>query len=261
MQRPLSARLLLLIALSLPAAAIAAETVVQFGAPSMTVREAGPGVLVEVKRTGSVDGRSEVRWMTVAGSATAGSDFGTLFEASAPSGVITFLAGEHLKQILVGPAPPDPMEMEGDTPYVRILPSPGFEPSESFTIRLTGTQVGAQADIAVEIAAHGRAVAFSNSRTDVAAGSSTAVLTVERIGDATEGVSVQFRTRDVASAPGRAYTPVSGDLTWAPGDMDAKRIAIPLLGDAARGPVLAVELSDPLNASLLGPAIALVVKP
>lgn len=247
-----------LVALALVAVpAKAADTVVQFEAPGALASETGSNTVIRVLRTGPIGGRTEVRWAAFDGSAKAGSDYGALFQAAPPSGVVVFEKNEKMKTIVVGPHAPG-FDDEG-APYVRLLVSRDFEPGEQFGIRLSGPGVGPMAEVTVEIAAHGRAVALSNSRYDVSPDAGSAVLVVQRIGDPEEGVSVEYRTRDVNSVPGRPYTPVSGTLSWAPGDVADKTITVPLLA-GARGPVVAVQISEALNATLLQPSLALVVR-
>lgn len=245
--------------LALAFSASAADSVVQFEAQRALVQEHASNVTLRVLRTGSLEGKTEVHWSTVDGTAKAGSDYGTQFQSAGPSGVLEFLPGASVMTLVLGPN--DPAPDEAGVPHIRILRSRDFEPSETFTIRLTGAGVGAQAEVSVEIAPHGRAVSFTNSRYDVAANAESAVLVVQRIGALEEGVSVEYRTRDVSSVTGRRpYTPVSGNLSWAPGDREDKTITVPLLPGTTRGPVVAVEISEALNATLLQPALALVVR-
>ena len=70
-----------------------------------------------------------------------------------------------------------------------------------------------------------------------------AIVTIERLGDSLEPVTVGFRTVDRTAVAGLDYSPVAGVLAFAPGER-SKQVAVPLLVDGViEGPQsLAFEL-------------------
>lgn len=79
-------------------------------------------------------------------------------------------------------------------------------------------------------------------------------LTVSRTGGAAGAVSVSYTTADGSATGGADYTPISGTLTWAAGDLTNKSIAVPISTDAVAEPTetFSVVLSSPNDDVNLG---------
>ncbi|MCH8513317.1 MAG: S8 family serine peptidase [Kiritimatiellae bacterium] len=96
---------------------------------------------------------------------------------------------------------------------------------------------------------------FSVSEVMVNGDAGTVALSVVREGGSAGEVSVAFTSVDGTAAAGTYYQPVSGTLTWADGDMDAKSVFLDILDFAAPEDLtvdLSISLGSPTDGAGLG---------
>ncbi|KNC46076.1 Na-Ca exchanger/integrin-beta4 [Thecamonas trahens ATCC 50062] len=169
-----------------------------------------------VLRTGGSDGPVSVTYETLAGTATAPSDF------TAASGVLSWAHGES----------------GGKAIAVPIVDDAVFEPAESFRISLSNFQGGALVgtkQALVTIAKSDQvagSVGFQTASTVVAENVGLITVYVERTGGSDGLVTVDFVPVDVTTTAGLDYTVTPGTLSWASGDSSAKPISINIIDDS-----------------------------
>jgi polyhydroxybutyrate depolymerase len=102
-------------------------------------------------------------------------------------------------------------------------------------------------------------VQFSASTYTVAESAGFVLLTVQRTGDTTTAVSVDFATADGTATNGLKYTATNGTLNFAPGETN-QTIAVPILNNGFVDGFTTFELSlsNPTNAVLATPTTATV---
>jgi hypothetical protein len=173
-----------------------------------------------------------VRYQTRDGTARAGSDY-TLTE-----GTLTFAPGETEKTISI-PVRGD-SEVETDESFTLSLDAPvnGLLAATS-----TATVTLLNEDLPT-LSLSGMTLAEGDSR-------SNASVQVKLSAAISQPVTVNYTTRDGTAVAGSDYTPLSGTLTFAPGET-GQTLTLPILGDSDAEPdeTFTLELSDPLNASL-----------
>ncbi|HVG24683.1 MAG TPA: Calx-beta domain-containing protein, partial [Thermoanaerobaculia bacterium] len=218
---------------------------IQFSAASYSGNENGGSILITVTRSGGNNGPAGVQYATSSGSATSGTDFGSV------SGTLTWASGVD----------------GGRTFSIPVVDDSAFEGAESFSILLgnvTGAVLGAPSNATVTISDDDAPAAGSLQLSAVSfqvlenAGSLS--VTVTRNGGSGGSASVQYATSSGTATAGLDFTGVSGTLNWADGDAAAKTFNIPILDDAsAESPEsFNVALSNASGASLGAPAIATV---
>ncbi len=100
-----------------------------------------------------------------------------------------------------------------------------------------------------------RQLEFSSAQYSVTESDSTALITVNRIGDGSEAVSVNYAVSNgTASAPGDFIT-ATGTLSWAANDLAPKTFRVQIKGDtvADNGETIALSLSDASTNASVGP--------
>jgi hypothetical protein len=100
-------------------------------------------------------------------------------------------------------------------------------------------------------------IALSSSDYTVAP-SSTAVVTIYRVGSAQGSASVRYTTVDGSAVAGADYVATSGSVTWQDGDSSAKTVAVPVT-KLATGKNFNFALTDVAGQATFGsPAVALI---
>ncbi|HEY0142229.1 MAG TPA: Calx-beta domain-containing protein [Thermoanaerobaculia bacterium] len=204
----------------------------QFGAPAYHVDENGGTVSITVTRTGGANGSVSADYATVAGSAGA-SDF------TPSNGTVTFVDGDTTPQTI----------------HVPITDDTLVEGNESFTVTLTGANVGAQNTTSVTIAdVEPGTLQFSAPTYTAGESGGSATLTVTRGGGTTGSVSATYSTSNGSAVAGSDYTASSGTVTFPDGDATPRTITIPIANDGVAEPDEAfnVSLSAPTNGATLG---------
>ncbi|MCA1845917.1 MAG: hypothetical protein LC792_22555, partial [Actinobacteria bacterium] len=176
--------------------------------------------------------------------ATAGQDY------DAANGSLTFNPGDTSQPITV-PVTGDTGDKVGET-FVETLsaPSAGARIGKGVA---TGTIVDDDAppeifspDISVE----------ETTKDD-----SAAVFPVRLAGPRSFSVTVRYETQPKSATPPADFTPVSGELTFAPGD-EVKPVSVPIRGDShfEAAETVALRLSDPRNGAVADPeAVATII--
>ena len=221
---------------------------VNFSSSTYSVDENGANVTLTLLRNGNVNTAARVNVTTVAGNATANSDYVTTSRS------IDFAQGQTTA-----------------TFSVPILDDQFVEGTEFFQIALSAQQSSGAIIGPVGLATVyilddepadtvAGAVQFGNGTYGVLenAGSITLSVLLNRTGNTNAPASVQYAT--VAGSAGtNRFTPTSGTLNFAPGTAVAT-ITVPIINDSVLEPPqnFAVVLSNPVNAVLAVPSSATV---
>ncbi len=223
---------------------------IQFSAPVLNAAEANASVTIPVTRTGNLGEAATIDWTITGGSATRGDVAGGGIDyVSAPSGTLTFAPGQS-------------------TPTLPLTLAVSFDgvletPSETVELALgnpsTGWALGSITATTLTLVEG--TVQFSGLPLTVSEGSGSKTVTVTRSGVATYAVTVGYAAGPPGSAtpaptsgacaPGADYRPVSGTLTFSPGQT-SKTFSVPLCGDGG------VEGNEDLTLTLAvvsGPAV------
>ncbi len=223
----------------------------QFAARSATVVEGlvgdpGRTVHITVTRTGAnLVGPVTVNWSATGGTATAVTDF------SPASGTLTF-EGAATSQTFDITALDDGVA-EGTETIILSLDSPSGQAVLGSPSAMTVFVIDAQ-----------QSVAFANAAFTVGETTPKAVITAVRLGVPTGAVTVTATTVPAPGAvlpavPGLDYTSVSRTLTFAAGEI-VKTFEVPILVANALtqngNRVVGLELTDPVNAALIGASSA-----
>lgn len=215
---------------------------IQFGESSYTVNE-GTAVNINVTRAGATGVVSKAQYATVNGTAKSGVKY------TAAVGTVTFNPGETTKSITI--ATLDEKAYDGDSTFSVTLSSPN------------GADLGTPAATVVTIKDNDTApvIQFSLAAYSVTEGGKATII-VTRSG-ATAGTStVNYAASDGTAAAEIKYTPVSGTLTFNPGDTKKTFTVITLNNTIFEGnQTVNITLSDPVS-SILGaiPSALLTVK-
>lgn len=231
-----------------------ADGKVQFAPNSYSVAEEAGNAVLTVTRSAPFTYASSVQYSTVVVTATPGSDY------TATTGTLNWPAGDGSNRTIMVP----------------ILNDAAAESSEVFRVNLSnpvGTQLGTTHIASVSITdtdtgGGNDVIRFAPNNYPVGEGAGTVTLTVTRSGSGFGTASVNYQTdanfypsgaSNVANASD--YTPVSGTLMWANGDMTSRNIVVPITNDALveNTEALAVTISNPVGCKL-GPQYVGVVR-
>ena len=203
-----------------------------------TASEGSGSASVQVLRMGGSTGTVTVNYATNNGTATSPADF------TAQSGTLTFTDGQVSKTIVVP-----------------LINDSVFEGPETFAVTLsnpTGGATIAQSTTNVTITDDDPPPALSIADASAAEGNSGAanlpfIVTLSPVSPATTTVS--YATAGNSATAGSDFQPVSGTLTFAPGETQ-KTILVPVNGDTRfeSDETFSVVLSNPVNASLARPS-------
>ncbi len=182
-----------------------------------------------------------VNYQTSDATARAGSDY------RLTQGSLTFAPGETQKTIAVG-----------------IMGDSQVEPDETFSLTLDSPVNGLLAatrtatvtlnnDDLPSLSLSGLTVPEGDS------GTGSASVEVKLSAPISQTVTVRYTTRDGTAVAHSDYTPLSGTLTFAPGET-GQTITLPILSDSAAEPdeTFSLELGDPVNASLAAATSAVI---
>ncbi|MFO0953902.1 MAG: Calx-beta domain-containing protein [Isosphaeraceae bacterium] len=199
-----------------------------------TAKESAGSVEVTITRNSPV-GTATVSYATADGTAVAGVNY------TSTSGTLTFNPGDLSKTITI-PVLGD-NAVTGDLDFSLNLSSP------------TGAIVGTPGSTTVTLtnADAAGSLQFNSGVYNAAAGLPNAAITVTRQGGKAGTVTVAYTTGGGTAVPGLDYTPVSGTLTFGPGET-SKVILVPLLRNSTPGPVTSfgLTLSAPGGGATLG---------
>ncbi len=214
------------------------ESGVQFESATYSAAEDDGSVRVTVIRSGNTNVVASVGFFTAPQTASAPADY------IPTNGTLTFLAGvvRQLFDILI----------VSDT--VTELP-------ETFRVLLnnpsSNVQIGAPSNAVITIQDSARFVHFSATDYIVNEGDTNAVITIERSGLLTRGISVIFRTRDGSAVAGADYLYTSNIVKFAAGESN-KTVLVPIFDDGlTEGPeTVLLDLVFPTNAAVILPGTA-----
>ncbi|MBD2149020.1 S8 family serine peptidase [Pseudanabaena sp. FACHB-1277] len=202
----------------------------------VTIAEGNSGTsnaVFTVTRTGNATQSITVNYATANNTATAGSDY------TGTSGILTFATNETSKTITV--------PVIGDT---------AVEGNETFFVNLSNavnaTIVDNQGlgtiinDDLPSLTINDVTIAEGNS------GTSNAVFTVTRTGNATQSITVNYATANNTATAGSDYTGTSGTLTFATNET-TKTFTVPIIGDTTveGNETFFVNLSNAVNATII----------
>lgn len=219
-------------------AAVGSPGTFSFSSAVASAPEAAGSVTLTVSRTGGSSGMATVAYATISGTATAGKDF------TDTSGTLTFADGQTSATITVP-----------------ILQDFLYEGPETFTIALSNATGGATittSSLAVTINDDEAYPLMSIDNPSVGEGNtplaSKLVFDVALTTASGQTVTVDYRTVDGypgAATPGVDYQPVSGTLTFAPGEV-VKTVTVPIIGDTTYEPTetVYVALSNAVGADI-----------
>ncbi len=190
------------------------QATLTLGSSSTSVNEGVGTVNVTLLRTGDLSGTSTIKYATVAGTATAGVDYGT--EGTESAGTIIFAPGESTRQvsILIN----DDALAEADETFNFVID------------QAQGAGLGLQRTLEVKIQDNDRS-SFDFTAPVVNEGNGSATVTVTR-GNALGAASVDYTTVDGTAKAGSDYQAVSQTLNFAAGET-SKNIVIGIINDNA----------------------------
>lgn len=210
---------------------------------SYSVAETGVQATITVTRSDGFSGTVSVQYETGDGTATAGEDY------TERSGTLTFAHNEAGPKSFTVPVFSQPTA-EGDETVTLALKNPtggatlGSPDAAVLTILDTNTAGLLQ---------------YTLSSYGVPETQAQATISVRRVSGAGGTVTVAYETAGGTAVVGQDYTPVSGTLTFNPGETGPKNFAVPLADDAAPDGDKTVNLilSMPTGGAALGePAAA-----
>jgi hypothetical protein len=219
---------------------------VQLSASTVGASE-GANVTLAVTRTGNTVGNASVTWRSANGTAIAGTDFGTLGNATAPSGTLTWAAGDAATKTITIPVINDTV-VDGARSFSVALSAPGG----------TGVTVGSIAATTVTINDNDSGLAFASATYKVVEGTKSLAISVNRVGTISTKASVRWATANGSALVGKdfglsgATAQLGGLLSWPAGDGAAKTIVIPIINDtlAEGDETFTLILSTPTGAAL-----------
>jgi uncharacterized delta-60 repeat protein len=206
---------------------------------AVPVDEAGGTVVLQLQRSGDVSGGATVRYATLDGTATGGSDY------TAAEGEIVFAPGATAASVSVA-----------------VLNDGLVETVETFSVQLSqpsaGTELGAVAVAQVRIQSNDLGFRFGTGIASVVENTPHVLMVVYRGDDLGTPVSVGYASEDVTARWGSDYTAVSGVLHFTATQNEAS-ILLPLINDGVpEGEErLRLRLKGPSSGTSLGsPSLA-----
>jgi uncharacterized delta-60 repeat protein len=192
--------------------ALLSPTRLQLAAADYSLTENGGAVSLAVQRRGDLTGTHTVDYATQDGSAAAGVDY------AAQSGTLTFAPGQATQTV-----------------SILILNDGLIESDETFQVRLsnlTGSQAlfGFPATNSVTLLDNDTGFQFTAAKYSVWETGGVATITVLRGDDLNSAATVDYATSDGTATAGADYTPRSGTLHFAAGEIN-QTIFIPVFDD------------------------------
>jgi len=184
-----------------------------FATNSYTVLKANGNAYLTVLRTNGYTGNISVGYTTVAGTASPGLNYLT------SSGTLSLNDGVASGQIAIPLV--DNSLVQGTVNFSVYL----YNPSGGATLI-------APTNTTVNIVDHNEGVDFEYSTNYTIESSGAAVVFVQRVGATNDGFTVNYNTYSITAAPNVNYTPVSGTLTFQPGQ-SLEAISVPVIYDPA----------------------------
>ncbi|MEH2196608.1 MAG: PA14 domain-containing protein [Nostoc sp.] len=185
---------------------------ITLGSSSTTVNEGVGSATVTLLRSGDLSGTSSIKYATIAGTATAGADYGS--EGRESTGTVIFAPGKSSKQISIPIN--DDLLAETDETFNFVIDQP------------EGATLGLQRTLEITIQDNDRS-SLNFTKPVVNEEDGTATVTVTR-GNSEGAGSVDYITVDGTAKAGSDYQAVSGTLTFTVGQT-SNNIIIPIIDD------------------------------
>jgi len=229
-----------------------------FSASTYSVKESAGTALITVELAGVNLTPVTVGWATSDGTALAGADYGTLGNATPPSGTLTFLPGGTATSVRT------------KTFSVRILQDRLIEGPETVNLTLSAPTGGAQliagrdtAVLSIVDDDIGGVMQFLAATYTVSEGAGNAAIVISRTGSTAGGATVDYATSDGTGAAGTDYTTTSGTAVFGIGQT-ALTFMVPVTDTPAADGVRTVNLTlsnpGPNATTTLGPRSTSVLK-
>ncbi|MCG8040241.1 MAG: Calx-beta domain-containing protein [Candidatus Thiodiazotropha taylori] len=208
----------------------------QFSSATYSVAENAATLQLTVERTGGTSGALSVDYATDSDSET--DTASANLDYTPVSGTLNFADGESSQQI-----------------SITILDDTIFEDNETFTINLSGLNIGAQNSATVTITDNDAPavgeVQFSSSTYTFSEGDGSVTITVQRDGGSSGSGSVDYAMSDATATAGSDYTAASGTLSFVDGQISSS-ITLAITDDATTEGTesLLITLSNPVSVAL-----------
>ncbi|MEJ6480734.1 PA14 domain-containing protein [Nostoc punctiforme UO1] len=188
------------------------QATITLGSSSTTVNEGAGNVNITLLRTGDLSSTSSIKYATLAGTATAGVDYGS--DGSESAGTIIFAPGESSRQVSIQIN--DDSSTEVDETFSFVIDQPG------------GATLGLQRTLGITIQDNDRSgIDFSAPVVNEGAGTATVIATR---GNTVGAASVNYTTVDGTAKAGSDYQSKSGTLSFIAGQSQ-QNIIIPIIND------------------------------
>jgi len=206
-----------------------------FGIPEYSVNEGDGSVVISVIRRSSASGAVSVDYSTIAGSATAGSDY------TATSGTLSWSDGETTDK----------------TFSVTIADDATPEATENISLQLSNP-IGASiatSDVTLYLYDNDTFFQYSAPEYSVSEGGSSINISVRRVGNASGAVSVDYATGAGTATAASDYTATSGTLNWSDGDSNNKSFTVTIADDTVfeSYETIPLTLSNPVGGTINTP--------
>jgi hypothetical protein len=219
--------------------AVAPVGSLKLSAPSYAVAQGAGTVTVAVDRTGGSAGAVNVAYASSTATAVVGSDY------TGVNGILKWADGDaSAKTFTVAISNATPFS--GSKSFGIILSNPGggttLSTPNSANVVITGDAAAALGSLQLAAASY-----------TVAQTAGTLAVTVHRTGGSSGAVSVAYATSGGTAVSGADYTPASGTLNWADGDVASKSFEVTLSNSTpfAGGKSFNVTLSSPSGGATL----------
>ncbi len=209
------------------------DSSLSFATNAVAVNENGTLSLV-VTRTGGTAGAVAVDYLTVDGTATAGTDF------TNTSGTLTFTNGQASRTITVP-----------------LINDSSVEGNESFTLAITnatgGAIVGMHGSVAVTIRDNDSIFNFSTNAVTASESAASVALTVTRAGGVVGPATVHYAATNGTASVGSDFKALNGTLNFAAGET-SKTISLQPINDTVveSDETLTVTLDTPTGEGAIG---------
>jgi uncharacterized delta-60 repeat protein/uncharacterized repeat protein (TIGR01451 family) len=213
---------------------------VAFAAGNYSVLETGTNAVITLIRTNGSSGQISVQFATTGGTATPGVDY------APTTNNVVFADGEISKTFNI-PVFHNPLAQGNQTVNITLSNPTGGA-------AILGTNTATLTIIDVDTG-----LAFSTSAYFVNELGGSVNVTVQRVGGTNSAVSVQYSTTNGTARANIDYVPVSGSLSFAPGET-IKSFAVSVLHNpqVTGNQIFFVQLSNPSNGVLGNPSTATV---
>jgi murein DD-endopeptidase MepM/ murein hydrolase activator NlpD len=201
--------------------------IIQFAQSSYLVVEGGGSASIKVSRIGPAQGTVKISYATVGGSAVKNRDY------YPSNGVLTFGPGEHEKAFSVSIINDNTSEPLKTIELALFSPTGGASLGEprTATLNIADDDNVCRPSSRKSSNCQESVLQFGRSGYAVSEGAGAVTVTVERSGDVSGAVGVDYLTADGSAIKGIDYINSFGTLVFEPG-IKSKTFSIPILNDA-----------------------------